>query len=119
MATMVGIAKCGNPNVIHLVKLVDAEDAAIGTKSRKRAVKLYEEAITLAGRGGFVQDVALANERLADYLLWSSNGNSGEADNEDKEEAKFRLGKAIEYYTEWGAHRKVQLLQSKLALFKG
>ena len=58
----------------------------------------------LAGRGGFVQDAALANERYGEFLL---------EDMYDREEAAFRFQEAIKLYLEWEARAKAELLSDK------
>jgi hypothetical protein len=93
----------GNPNVIHYDRLLDAEKAALDGKS-KAAQTLYQKAVALAARGGFVHDAALANERYGEFLLH---------DMSDKQEAVYRFEEAIKFYSEWGASKKVELIREQ------
>jgi tetratricopeptide (TPR) repeat protein len=102
-ATIKSWVKNGNPNVIHYDRLLDAERAALDGKSNA-ALKHYQSAVSLAARGGFVHDAALANERYAEYLLH---------DMSDRQEAIFYFEEAIRFYSEWGALKKVDLLRDK------
>ena len=97
----------GNPNVMHYDRLFDAEKAALGGKS-KEAEKHYQSAVTIAARGGFVHDAALANERYGEFLL---------RDMSDQQEAAFRFEQAIKFYSEWGALKKVELLREQYSNF--
>jgi hypothetical protein len=94
----------GNPNVKHYVTLLDTEWAALNGQ-RHVASKLYETSVTLAARGGFLQDAGLANERYADFLL---------RDVPDEDEAAHRMEEAIRFYGNWRAARKVDRLRVKL-----
>ncbi|KAL3937360.1 MAG: hypothetical protein SGBAC_007527 [Bacillariaceae sp.] len=105
---MQSIVKKGNPNAVHHAKFLDAEHEALSSRS-KAALDFYQEAISFAGRLGFLQDVALANERYAQLLLRSSDPDL------DTEEASFRIQESIKYYSEWGAERKVRLLEVELS----
>jgi hypothetical protein len=89
----------GNPNVKHHLRLLNAEQAALDGKSDK-ARQLYGEAVSLAARAGFLHDAALANERYADFVL-----------DDDRDEAAYRLGESVRFYSRWGATRKVELLR--------
>jgi hypothetical protein len=102
-STIKSWVKKGNPNVIHYDRLLDAERAALDGKSNA-ALKHYRSAVSLAVRGGFVHDAALANERYAEYLLH---------DMSDRQEAIFYFEEAIKFYSEWGALKKVDLLREK------
>lgn len=63
---------------------------------------MYQKAVALAARGGFLQDAGLANERYADFL-WR--------DVSDKDEAAHRIEEAIRFYGDWGAARQVDRLR--------
>ena len=89
----------GNPNVNHHLLLLNAEHAALIGNVRQ-ARTLYEKAIVTATNGGFTPDVALANERYADYL-----GDS------DQEAAGFCVREAVRFYDEWGASYNVTRLR--------
>jgi hypothetical protein len=90
----------GNPNVIHHLRLLNAEHASLNGKKTK-ACQLYREAITLATRGGFLHDAALANERYADFVV-----------DDDVDEAAYRLEESVRFYSQWGATQKVEMLRS-------
>jgi predicted S18 family serine protease len=92
--------------VIHYDRLLDAERAALDGKSNA-ALKHYQSAVSMAARGGFVHNTALANERYAEYLL---HGMS------DSQEAVFYFEEAIRFYSEWGALKKVHLLREKFPI---
>ncbi|CAJ1938999.1 unnamed protein product [Cylindrotheca closterium] len=96
--------RAGNPNVEHFSLLLDAEHAALNG-AYASAEKLYEEAILLASRMEYLHHAALFNERYADFLL-------NEVD--DAERASHYLDEAIRLYKQWGANRKIKMLQSKL-----
>ena len=102
-------AKKGNPNVVHQLKLLKAENLATvrGRKKsfRGKVLQLYKESIALASQEGFVHDSALACERCAEYLLTL----------DDQEEAHRYWEDSIRRYTDWGARGKVKALRSKLA----
>jgi predicted ATPase len=93
--------KKGNPNVIHYACLLDAEEAALDGKKKEASV-LYRKAVTLATRGGFLQDAGLANERYALFLL---------NDCSQKEEGIYHMNESIRCYSEWGARSKVEMLE--------
>ena len=93
----------GNPNVKHYVVLLDAELSALND-NLPNAVRHYQYAIIMAGRGGYLHDAALASERYADFQLKRKG---------DEDEAEYRIGKAIGYWREWGALAKVEQLERK------
>ncbi|KAL3924627.1 MAG: hypothetical protein SGILL_000928 [Bacillariaceae sp.] len=93
----------GGVNFLHHLYLLDAEDAALRRKDAV-AKKAYEDSIQAGARSGFIQDAGLANERYALYL----------ASRKDIQAARDRYNESIKYYTEWGAHHKVALLQQAL-----
>ncbi|CAB9505625.1 expressed unknown protein [Seminavis robusta] len=88
---------------------VSLYDAARKHKRKRRFCRKHAVAARSTMRAIARNDLALANERLADYLLSSSKLNDG-----DREDARFRLEKAIECYTDWGALEKAELLPPKL-----
>mmetsp|Transcript_172 Transcript_172/g.590 ORF Transcript_172/g.590 Transcript_172/m.590 type:complete len:351 (+) Transcript_172:2-1054(+) len=100
LKTVKGWISKGNPNVKHYVSLFQAEQSALD-KKYDAAENLFREAIRVAGRGGYVQDAAIANERYADFLQSIS----------DEIAARERIEQAIRFYKSWGAHRKVAMLQ--------
>ena len=96
--------KAGNPNVEHYKLLLDAEHAALN-RAFGRAEKLYVEAIGLASRMEYLHHAALFNERYADFL---------QNERDDPETAAHYLDEAIRLYEQWGATKKIKLLQSDL-----
>lgn len=103
LSTIQRIAQKGNPNVLHYLSLLDAENAAYHGDVLK-AERNYQSAIMYATRKGFFHDAALANERFGDFYQYIKD---------DKEEATFRIKEAIRLYKEWGSMKKVKLLQEK------
>ena len=97
--------KKGCVNLEGCVCLLSAEDAALQGKKGKVCKTLYEEAISSSVRGGFYQNAALACERYADYLLNEEHDTDG---------ADSLLFQAIDYYSRWGAAKKVEILQERL-----
>ncbi|KAL3925455.1 MAG: hypothetical protein SGILL_000396 [Bacillariaceae sp.] len=95
--------KKGVLNVYHHEALLEAECAAMENDS-ERARHHYGRATVLAGRRGFLQDSALANERFGEYLLH---------DLSDMEEATYRFQQATRLYEEWGARAKADMLFEK------
>jgi len=94
-----------NPNVLHYVILLKAEQAALKRKRDQENVrKLYNDAITTAARGGYVHDAALAQERFADFLLNEVG---------DTEGATYHIEEAIQRHTNWGAMGIVEHLRDK------
>jgi len=94
-----------NPNILHYVSLLNAEKAALKQKRNQDDVrKLYNDAIIMSARGGYVHDAALAQERFADYLLNIAG---------DCYEAKYHIEGAIQRYTNWGAMGIVEHLCNK------
>ncbi|CAB9514432.1 Transcriptional regulator [Seminavis robusta] len=100
-----GWAKQGNPNVLHFASFLSAERAALKGKNEE-AEKLYETSIVTARKQGFIQDAALANERLAEFH---------EDVLKDKASAGFRYQEAIRLYTEWGALHKAKMIKKTKA----
>ncbi len=82
--------------------LIEAEVAKRKGKSLK-AADLYEEAILLAKKNGFLGEQALAYELAG--LFWLSQGK--------KEFSKIYLEKAYRLYNVWGALAKAMNLRSK------
>ncbi|KAG7341774.1 PAS sensor protein [Nitzschia inconspicua] len=100
LATVKGHVKKGALNVYHHEALLEGELAALHGDSEV-ARHHYGRATVLAGRRGFLQDSALANERFGAYLL---------KDLSDTEEATYRLEQAAKLYREWGARAKADLV---------
>jgi predicted ATPase len=92
-----------NPNCVPYLKILDAEKAVLKGKIDD-AINMYVDGITMTGRIGSVHNQALTHERMADLYL----------ERKEPQEAKYRLEKAIELYSEWGATKKVGLLRQHL-----
>lgn len=90
----------GNPNVNHIAALFEAEIDALNNKPYN-AISKYEAAVLLSARSGFLIEAGICSERLADILL--------ECGKED--DAKYRFGNAVTYYTEVGALEKARVLR--------
>jgi hypothetical protein len=103
----------GNPDVQHYLALLDAEMAALKGKIQ-RAERLFQDAVISAARGGFVHDAALASERYGEFLL----NDKPQPSELDKQEALYRFGEAIKYYSDWGAVSKVASLQNNMRALK-
>ena len=93
----------GNPDLIHQEVFIKAELSILNKKSPDETKRLFRKAITHATRAGIIHEAALANERYSHYLLHTLK---------DKEEATFYFKEAKQLYTEWGAHRKVKMMES-------
>lgn len=91
--------KNGACSVLHHGFLLDAEKAVLNGKLDD-AKTLYKKGIVFASRAGFIQDMALLNDRYSSFLF-SRQMN--------KEEAKYHFDKAIVFYLEWGAKSHVHL----------
>lgn len=91
-------ARNGNPNAHHMTLLLHAEERAASRRPIADTVrKLYDDAITAAGRAGFLHHHALANERAGVFCsrcpglsVWTST----------------YLTRAILLYEDWGAAYK-------------
>ena len=94
--------KKGRQNCAAHSEFLEAELYVL-RKKKNKAIEAFGKVILLAGRSGILQLQALANERLAEYLL---------SMHED-DDAKYRLEEALKLYTEWGAMTKVLQLEGK------
>ena len=94
--------KQGSVNTKHQLCLLDAEDEALRNKKDK-ASNLYREGIVTATRQGFLRDAALINERYANFLLHEVG---------DKYQAKYHAKQSMKLYSEWGATRTVERLNT-------
>ncbi|KAL3938885.1 MAG: hypothetical protein SGBAC_006285 [Bacillariaceae sp.] len=97
-------SKNGNPNVKHYDSFLSAEHAAL-TNNFDEAEVHYKNSIKLAARTGHLHHAGLFNERYSDFL---------KVVRKDPEEANYRISEAIRWYGEWGALRKVEMLQNTL-----
>ena len=87
----------GNPNVGHMAKLLEAEITSM--RNVKGASEIYEEAILLSSRGGYVHDKALCHSRAGAYFLKLR---------QDEYWAAHHYDNAIQSYKDWGAMGVVQ-----------
>ncbi|AGP34817.1 AAA family ATPase [Sorangium cellulosum] len=95
-------ARSGPDNFLHKHALVRAEIARLRGQDLE-AIGLYEQAISSAREGGFVQHEAIASELAAE--LYRARGLS------TSEDAHLRKARAA-YFT-WGAHAKVEQLDQR------
>jgi tetratricopeptide (TPR) repeat protein len=91
-----------NVNVRHYESLLEAELAALDGR-RSIALKHYDISILLAGRQGFIQDQAMAHQKLGEFHLKSAN----------MQDAEYHVGEAIKLYEEWGAFQKAHHIKVK------
>ena len=96
-------ANMGNPNVKHYEILLDAEYYAL-RNDHSMALDRYQAAIVGASNGGFIQDAALASERLAEFYIHIQG---------DVNEARNCILQSADYWQAWGALGKVRHLQAK------
>jgi hypothetical protein len=92
--------KASNPNVLHLLHLMQAEHRYI-KKRFEAAHQEYLAAIKASMRTGFKLDYALSNELLA--LFYGDPKNPLH----DREQAKFHLEQSLDSYHAYGAANKV------------
>jgi hypothetical protein len=97
------LVKKKSPNVLHYDACLDAESAAHQGKLGKAEMH-YQHAITLAARGGFVQDAGLACERYAHLLRYIYKPAH-------EKDALFQLDRAIGFYSSWESPKKVTMLK--------
>jgi len=88
-------------NFAHRVQLVEAEIARI-EGNRKAALEAFDAAIAQAQAGGWINDVALANELAARC-------------HDEETGAKRRLRAARTAYAAWGAAAKAEQLAERIA----
>mmetsp|Transcript_15424 Transcript_15424/g.31173 ORF Transcript_15424/g.31173 Transcript_15424/m.31173 type:complete len:266 (+) Transcript_15424:360-1157(+) len=93
--------KSGNVNTVHIVHLLRAERAWLQGKTAVAETQ-YGEAISVAGRNGFVQDKALAHERFMEFHLKQQG---------DDYWAKYHFNKALIAWSDWGAVAKADHLR--------
>lgn len=96
--------EAGAPNHVHLLSILDAEHAALAEpKNVVKISKLYETAVALSLKDGFIQNAALASERFCDYLKHMNR----------EQEAQAQLLRSMKLYSEWGALGKVDQMKEK------
>ena len=91
-------------NFMHCFHLVEGEIAR-NLGAEINTVNHYSEAASWAKKNGFKQFEALAHELSARF--WRERGNS--------DYARRHINKAYRYYFQWGAARKLQLMQETYA----
>jgi len=94
----------GVVNCHHMLKLLRAEQLAGSSKAKTDAVgRAFDNAISAAGRLGFLHNQALANERAGIYFLGK----------QERTRAATYLVRARALYDEWGARAKVEHISFK------
>ncbi|MDD9944150.1 MAG: AAA family ATPase [Myxococcales bacterium] len=99
---MHGWAKHCAANAEHRACLLDAEIGRVGARPLDEVLRSYERAVALASRAGYVNDEALANERLGRFL-GPRNPTAGRA----------HLLEARRLYAIWGATAVVARLDAE------
>lgn len=99
-------AKESPSNYLHKYQLACAEYARLW-KRKNQAAKLYNSAISLAKKNGYLQDEALANELAAKFYLAQDN------DALTSFIAKGYINNAYYCYSHWGAILKTNELENK------
>ncbi len=89
-------------NILHRLHLIEAELAA-HHGNQLQATEHFELAIRFAQENGYLNDLALANERTGEF--YRSSGKPGLAN--------YYLGNALKSYKRWGANNKVRHLQNQ------
>lgn len=92
------------PNTTHHESLLDACMASFNGEEAY-AIKDFEVATLLAGRKGFLQDQALAQQQLGEYYLVLGK----------QDEAIYHIREAIRVFQVWGASFVADKLQEKHA----
>ena len=94
-------------NLAHRLALLEAGHFALNRNANENAVrKKFDEAIRQATKIGYRQDAALANWHAGEYFLTKKK---------DADWAGYYIGKALQLYREWEAHRMCAYLKSKYA----
>jgi len=94
--------KQGHPNCPHYLTILKAEEHFLRGK-HSSAIALYAQSIKSTSQRGYIHDEATANERLADCLM----------DYGRRDDAKSRYEESSRLYREWGALKKVEVLEAK------
>mmetsp|Transcript_12203 Transcript_12203/g.26913 ORF Transcript_12203/g.26913 Transcript_12203/m.26913 type:complete len:1101 (+) Transcript_12203:105-3407(+) len=95
--------KLGGVNFLHQLYILEAEDAILLRKD-SLVRKFFNDAIKAGARSGFIHEVAFAHERYAAYLL----------SKRETSDAEYHYSEAIKYFSEWGAMKKVAMLEEKV-----
>lgn len=88
----------------HYLLFLNAEKARYKGQTKK-ALSLYERTYVLSGRTGYNHDQALVCERMSSFYKDIVG---------DPVSAQQCLNDALELYQEWGAMKKVELLQAEM-----
>ena len=102
LVKMTSWAKSCPENFEHLRLFMKAELASF-SGSLQNAISLYEQSIANANEQGFRRDEAMANEFAARFLVNTKLSKAAEG----------YMQAAHYIYYQWGAHRKVEELESK------
>ena len=94
-------AKTGSPQS-NLYDMVLRAELAVVEKKFDKADHLFKASLVYAAKTGHLHHAALCNERYADYRLNVK---------QDADDAKYYLGEAAKYYSEWGAMGKAAKLK--------
>eukprot|EP00978_Attheya_sp_CCMP212_P000337 scaffold686_cov56-Attheya_sp.AAC.1 len=91
-------------NCLQKLLLLKAEAAVLGRRYSK-AEKYYYDAIYFSQKHGFLNDEAIAHERLGIFFLAERNNEKAAFD---------QLLSAKDLYKKWGAHAKVEHIKKKI-----
>ena len=108
------LAKRGAVNTLHYAKFLEAEIASLGSTPHgkvKKIQNMYDEAISIAARLGYLNVQAMACERAGEFFL----RRKVTGDNEDLWWAREYLERARTFYGEWGAVAKVKHMEVQYA----
>jgi hypothetical protein len=100
--------KQGNPNVHHMLLILNAEEAYVRKDKMDKIKKLYDKAISVSRRSGFTHNAALVSERCGRFLIEYG----------DKDWARDYLQNSYVLYTEWGALGKVAQMENEFEWLK-
>ena len=95
--------KNGNPNTQHYKSLFNAQRSIL-RKNHRDAKRFFRQATTISARSGFVHDAAISSEIYGKFLTSICDDPQG---------GLYHIGKAVEFYAEWGAEKKVEILMEK------
>jgi hypothetical protein len=90
-------------NCSHMLLLLQAETLSASSAESEVVRKSFDDAITMAGKLGFLHNQALGNERAGVYFLEQG----------DNAWASTYLSRARQLFREWGAMAKVKQMDLK------
>jgi hypothetical protein len=90
-------------NCCHMILLLQAETLPASSADSEDVRKSFDNAITMAGKLGFLHNQALGNERAGVYFLEQG----------DNAWASTYLSRARQLFREWGAMAKVDQMDLK------